>query len=414
MTLLEMLADMEYYLDIIKTKWQKTEKAFPSFFSVISKEKKAENEKYLQTVIDEFHTLLKGFHRIPIGRKKWKQKTLALLKKVLFNEEIIYLHTAMEPAAIDSLVDEIFEFLRHVRSFAPELNFENIGQALRNYIVYTMFKEIHQVNNGFHMPAFGYSMLYPFTDNYIDSGKCTKQDKAFYNQIIRDKIKGNPVHPISIHQTKTCDLLQAIASNYSKEANSCASELLLMMLEAQELSISQQDKDLPLSYQERLNITAYKGGISVLIDRFFVDKEITEEDLLFYLGFGFFLQLADDLQDINEDSNNRHSTLFTFDLHKAPEEGTVNQLLNLVHSLITEYSSGNDRFMKFILSTCYQLIFISAIQSKEFFFKEYLSKLEDYLPVTLAFLDNLLDNRIEKADNRLQRKYMKLLDVLIS
>lgn len=414
MALLKLFADREQYLNIIKAEWQKTENGYPTFIAAVSKEKKSENEKYLQSVINAFHLQLKGFHRIPVGRRKWKQKTLALLEKVLAEEEIIGLHTSMDSQAINFLVQELLEFLREVRHFAPDMNFESIGQALRNYIVYAMFKEIHQTNSGFHRAAFGYSMLYPFTDNYIDSGKCTLQDKLSYNQIIRDKIKSNPVQPNSIHQSKTCDLLEAIAAGYTDTAYSFLSRLLLMMLEAQETSIRQQNKELPLTYPDRLDISAYKGGISVLIDRFFVDKEINEEDLLFYLSFGFFLQLADDLQDIGEDSRNGHSTLFTIDLNKEQVENTVNQLLHFVHKLINGYSQVNDRFMKFILAACYQLIFISAIQSREFFSPKYINKLEEQLPVALLSIESMLDNRIEHADNKLQRKYMKLLDALIS
>lgn len=74
-----------------------------------------------------------------------------------------------------------------------------------------------------------------------------------------------------------------------------------MMLEAQEDSMRVQENRLIRNMDERLNISIYKGGISVLIDRFFVDKDMTKEDELFYFAFGFLLQLADDLQDISED-----------------------------------------------------------------------------------------------------------------
>ena len=73
------------------------------------------------------------------------------------------------------------------------------------------------------------------------------------------------------------------------------------MLEAQEISQKQADASLFLTERNIMDISIYKGGLSVLIDRFFINLKMTEEEILFYFGFGFLLQLCDDLQDIGED-----------------------------------------------------------------------------------------------------------------
>jgi len=398
----------------IKNEWIGSEDSFPDFLSAISNKTKAENEKYIQTISISLRKQINSFSRFPIGRKRWKRKTLNLFKQVLSNESIIGTHRILSQQTIDSFQDELIEFLRQVRKFSPELSIDGIGQAIRNYIVYLMFNELNQVNNGFNTACFGYSMLYPFTDNFIDSKEYSDEEKKQYNQIIRDKIEGKIVHPESTHEEKTCALLQAIESKYPRNNDSTIFNLLLMMLEAQEDSLFQQNTINSLTFDERLDISLYKGGISVLIDRFFVDKEITEDDLLFYLEFGFFLQLADDLRDIEEDCNNGNQTIFTLDLQFEQQEKIVNKMLHFLHRIMDSYQIENNNFKIFILENCYQLIFTSVAGSKSFFSKEYLDKLEIYLNFSYLFLENLENSQPKNNNLGTTYNYMKILDEMIS
>lgn len=403
----------ENYLTAIKDKWHASSDSFPDFLSEIDKESKMQNEQYLQTFSNTFQKQLNKFSRIPIGRRKWKRRTLSMIDSFLREETIIGIRDSMNHQTLDSFKEELRDFLIQVRKFAPELSFDGIGQAMRNYVVYAMFKEINQIKSGLSMAVFGYSMLYPFTDNFIDSKNYSNEQKSEYNQIIRDKLMGKEVYPRTIHQQKTCELLQAIESDYPRAADATIFTLLLMMLEAQEDSIRQQNKKLLLTVEERLDISLYKGGISVLIDRFFVNKEITEADVFFYLGFGFFLQLADDLQDIKEDSQKLNQTIFTVDLHYGQEEKIVNKMLHFIHELMESYQAENYGFKNFILYNCYQLIYFSVIRNKEFFSKEYLDILESLLPVTYSFYTGMEKKNTETLNLKTKDKYMKILDEMI-
>lgn len=345
----------ERYLTIIKKQWLNTKDSFPDFLPTISKDIKTQNENYINVISEDFHKTLKSYPRLPLGRKKWKKNMFHQLDQVLYNETVIGIHNSMDQKTLSEFQKELIDFLRKEREFAPELSLLDIGQAIRNYIVYAMFKQIHDAQDGFSLPAFGYSMLYPFTDNYIDSSQITDKEKAEYNKLIYDKISGKIIHPLSIHHKKTCELLQAIEDEYPREKDSRIYSLLLMMLEAQENSIRQQKKGIPLSLDERLDISLYKGGVSVLIDRFLVNKELTENDLLFYLGFGFFLQLADDLQDIEEDSKQVNQTIFTLNKSNDQEEKIVNKMLHFIQDIIVTYTANTNlqhKFKDFLLSNC--------------------------------------------------------------
>ncbi|MDF2540554.1 MAG: hypothetical protein K0S47_272 [Herbinix sp.] len=394
----------------VKEEWLGCADTFPNIMKETTKEDKSKNEAYLQLVSKQFQKQFDSYPHFYFGRKKWRKETLSLLNDILYQETVLGIHEYMDQVKIDHLQQELMEFLRHVRTFAPELSLEEIGQAIRNYIVYTMFKEISQKNAGFHIGCFGYSMLYPFTDNYIDNHMLSSQDKMRYNRLIRDKIEGKETHTKTIHEQKTCALLQDIESVYPRNHHSDIYMLLLLMLDAQEHSLLQQKKNIMLSGDERLHISVQKGGISVLIDRFFVDKEITEDELYFYLAFGFFLQLADDLQDIKEDNLQGYQTIFTLHLTIEQTEKTVNRMFHFIYKIMKEFHSENDPFQYFILLNCYQLICSSVIGSKEFFSEQYRKELEKYLPVSYSFYET---THMEPLIKKTEKKYLKILDDIL-
>lgn len=396
-----------------KNDWLSAQTSFPDFLSEVSKEEQIKNENSIQAVTEDFQLLVKNYSRRPFGKKRWRHRTEKLIKDFLHNETILGVHRSMKQGTLDAFWAEIKSFLRHARQFAPELSMEDIGQAIRNYIVYTMFNELHQNNPGFNPANFGYSMLYPFTDNYIDNEARTSQEKTTYNQMIRDKIQGKEVNPANLHHRKTCELLQMINDNTPEERAKEAAVLLLMMLDAQQNSLRQQSRSAPLSMEERLDISLLKGGISVLIDRFFVNKELTQDDIRFYLGFGFFLQLADDLQDIGEDSRLGYQTLFTVDLSFEQEERLVNQLFHYISQITADYHSENEGFKQFVLTNCYMLLLISVDRSKEFFSLDYRTRLERFFPVKYNFLEIWKKNWIAGTHALTEEKSLQILDEII-
>ncbi|MDF2587468.1 MAG: hypothetical protein K0S41_1309 [Anaerocolumna sp.] len=403
----------EIYLKALKDMWNKTCYQFPNFLSETSNNNKADNEVYILAMFDNFQKQFNRFPRLPLRRKKWVHKTKLMFHDFFCNETFIGIHQTMDDESINNLQEELTLFLKQVRVFAPELSFYDIGQAIRNYIVYIMFKEMNGIKTGFSMSGFSYSMLYPVTDNYIDNKDYTATDKKEYNQIIRDKIAGNKVYPKSIHHKKTCELLQAIEDDYPREKDLTIFHLLQMMLEAQVDSLKQQEKEIVLTETERLDISLYKGGVSVLIDRYLINKELTPDDMMFYLGFGFFLQLVDDLQDIKEDSLHGNQTLFTLDTSINHVEEMVNRLLHFVFDLTECYQAENTFFKHFILPNCYQLIYSSVNRSKEFFSPEYLRNIETFLPVTYSYYSTIKLNKLENIDTKSQKKYMTILDELL-
>lgn len=411
MNLTDLIKNQEDFFSPIKFDWNNASNTFPDFFETIPPSTRQCNEEYILASTDKIKNQFKRFHALPFMKHPWKKRTLQLIQDFLEQENIFHVHRYLSGKAMDAFSDEMKQFIRAVRKFAPELSFGDMGQAARNYIVYAMFKEMHNEKSDFNLAAFGYSMMYPFSDNYIDNKANSPLDKERYNQLIYDQIKGLCPHSPILHYQKTCELINAIETVYPRDQDTDIYHLLLMMLDAQKQSIHQQNKSLPLTPSQRLDISVYKGGISVLIDRYFVKKELTKRDISFYLGFGFFLQLADDLQDIGEDYEKGHSTLFTIDINPTSLEKLVNKILHFLHHLMVGYQPDNIKFKEFILSSSYFLIFSAVIGSKEFFSDHYINTIQQYLPVSSTFLTNY--NKLENMDLKTHVNYRKRFDELL-
>ncbi len=101
---------------------------------------------------------------------------------------------------------------------------------------------------------------------------------------------------------------------------------LLTIYNAQVKSLLQQRPEAAPSPEDILAISLEKGGTSVLADGYLVAGSLEPADEEFCFGFGTFLQLADDLQDIAEDSRCGHRTLFSDGAGKAPLDATALRL----------------------------------------------------------------------------------------
>jgi hypothetical protein len=414
----------------IREKWLETPDVFPDFLTEFPEKIRLENEKYFRATANKIRKIVTQFPSDSDGRTKgtlkkrsaWRKKMTVRIQEILNHEKALGIHRVMSRDRILSFYEELESFLALSRSFAPELKMDGIGQAVRNYIVYAMFVELAGGTPGLNPAAFGYSMLYPFTDNYIDSTDITDRDKHDYNLLIREMIAGREVNPLPGHQEKTCELLQMIADKYPRNEDDSIYTLLQMMQEAQEQSLRQQDRAEHLPESDRLDISLFKGGLSVLIDRCFVDRELSSEDMLFYFGFGFFLQLADDLQDISEDVGNGHQTLMTLDVSFQASEKNVNKLFWFVRRIAGEYKAEKEDFKQFVLENCYMLLCTSVFGSKKYFSPEYCERLQKYMSISAQYWESarksplLIDNEEDSsgvAGKFSEAEALKMLDVMV-
>ena len=111
-------------------------------------------------------------------------------------------------------------------------------------------------------------------------------------------------------------------------------------LAAQVKSLLQQRLESPPPPGEILGISFEKGGTSVLANGYLVAGRLDPADEDFCFGFGTFLQLADDLQDVAEDADCGHRTLFSRRAGRAPLDATAARLEGYLAAVLERARAG--------------------------------------------------------------------------
>lgn len=378
----------------IKAEWEKQPEAFPVFlekhpeiFPAVGDMQKKENE----ALIEEFSARMqKKAEQRPEGKeglKQWEQEMEQELKCFLEKEKMLSLSEWINPVLFHEFEKETKYFIDRVRGFDADLNAGQIWQAMRNYFIYAMIVEMQGERQNAANPILAYSLLYPYTDNYIDDKTTTKEEKERYNRMIARKLKGEPVLVQSALEEKTCRLLDMIGDAYEGEAKKKVIGTLLQLLEAQNYSIRQQKAG--ISEDEILGISIWKGSASVLADYLFATQDWREKEEGFYLRFGFLLQLVDDLQDMEEDKKEGSHTMMIKAAEQKRLEGQVNRLLWFIWDTVRDFEPRNPGLKGFVLKNCVEITLLSAAMNAQHFLKEYIKALEPYLPLSVEFIKKM-------------------------
>lgn len=380
--------------------WNSMPNTFPEFLQVFSQEEKTSNEKLLDRIIPELRKSLQDFPQN--SSKEQIKKVRNQINKVIDKENILHIKEYISNELLTEFEENAECFLERAKTFDENLPMESIWQAMRNYLIYAIIVNLQREHQNCQDTILGYSLLYPYTDNYIDELHRKDIDKNSYNDLIRKTLSGKDICPKNDYEEKTKQLIKLVLDHYSNYAckQKEASRMLLLMLEAQEKSICQIHRfgTKRLTTKEILRISTYKGGLSVLLDYLFsIDfnvSSITDEEIYFYLSFGLILQLADDLQDITEDRKKHSQTLITICRYKRKLESTVNRLLHFTHGCIIGFSPKNPELHTFMLQNCQLMILAAVSQNAKYFSRSYLEKIEPHLPFSISYI-----KKLQRADS---------------
>ncbi|MGL4773233.1 MAG: hypothetical protein ACRC2K_06670 [Clostridium sp.] len=373
--------------------WFGSTSNFPKGIKKYSLEEKIEKEREFDSFIDEIVALLKGFK--VLGKEEfselWRRKEEELILKDGF------LNINISDGAMKKGILEITKrFVLEAKNFQNDMKFEDIGQALRNVWIITILQGVFGREVKYSSAIFGYSMLYPFTDNYLDDVKVSISEKREFNNRFTKRLKGEKIVPKNNHEEKVFELVSKIEECFSRENDPLVFDSLIRIQNGQIESIDLQEGNTSPYEKDILGISIDKGGASVLVDGALIYGDLTYEELFFCIGYGFLLQLGDDLQDVKEDYQNNHTTVFSQLAFKYDLEGLSNKLINYTINLVDNaecFSSNNgEELRNLIKDNCLLLILFSVVLSKEFFNKDYIRLISEYLPFRIKYVENLKSN----------------------
>jgi len=282
------------------------------------------------------------------------------------------------------------KFISQVKEFDAHVDVYDIFQAIRNVWIMNSIQLLYDMEVKLTPSIFAYSMLYPYSDNYLDDSNISIIDKMEFNNRFRCWLMGETEYPLNNREQQIYNLVKMIEEEFDREIYPEVFESLLAIHKAQEQSLMQQKEDTLPYERDILGISFEKGGTSVLADAYLVrgNLEVTEASFMFC--YGIILQIIDDLQDLEEDSKNKHMTLFSQLQNRYELDRLINKLINLINNFFDKediYISNKAITLKKVIRDCsYIMIFEAVSKNKGYFSKEYINRIESQSLVRLSYL----------------------------
>ena len=337
----------------------------------------------------------------------------------------------LEPAAVD-LITGLFlpagaEFARRSRQFDPALSTASIIQACRNAWTVCGLQPLMGEPASITPSIMGYSLLYPYTDNFLDSASNSREAKREFCLRFRQRLRGSMLSPQGAHESAVWALVEMVEGQYPRARFPQVYDSMLAIHHAQEESVAQLTANraairLPAGlFRPRLNgapsqeqilaISCAKGGASVLADACLARGWVTPHESRLAFDWGALLQLGDDLQDVREDLRNGSATLFTRAIAQGqPLDTLVSQLINFSHRIgveMDEFPNGSPA-LKDLLRTSWRSLIVGAIaNARPFFTRSFLGHIETTSQFRFGFLA-----RRHKRVNRRAGLYSNVFEIM--
>jgi len=375
----------ESYADL----WSQMSHRFPDFLKYYSVSDKQEKER----VLDQYIQMLKSFRKSRVNRQSLsdaEQETFInqtrnfLCRGLDFEDAQLHLMFSDEMMAVTKI------FVRQAKAFDSTLSFTDIFQACRNVWIMNGLQLILGIPMQLTPSIFAYSMLYPYTDNLLDDPKVTDLEKMIFSNRFRDRLSGEQLVPINSTERSIFRLVEMIEEQYSRNDSPKVFQSLLDIHDAQTASLRLIHQKNTISEQEIVKICFDKGGTSVLADGYLVAGELSVEQEFFLYGYGAYLQLLDDIQDVNEDLEAGLMTVFSRSVFQSPLDPKLNQTYwfgEAVMKSLEHFEGQHLELFKSLIRKSMDLFIIEAIaQTPDAYSPTYVSEFENYSPFDFSYI----------------------------
>jgi hypothetical protein len=386
-------------------KWWETDCAPPLLGPPVPRRQQKENAREAARLIDE---LADAIERCPEGddeRRRWRDELQARVRR--FGAERLGW-----PEGYHSLLfaDEFFDatrsFVRAARAFDPAVRADDVLQALRNVWIANSLQMLLDQPVRLSPAVFGYSMLYPWTDNYLDDARVPREAKASFNDALTRRLAGEPCAPRNRHEREVFELVAMIEGEHTRAARPEVYESLLAIQRAQAASLRQQQAVAPYEV-DLLGLSVEKGGASLLADAWLVAGALQPAEAEFAFGYGVFLQLLDDLQDVRRDREASHMTVFSQPAGHWPLDRLASRLYRLIGRVVDESprfaALRYDDRLDLIRRNCTLLLVGAVAENAELFSRPFTTALEERWQVDFASLRGLRRAAAKRYGRTLER-----------
>ena len=383
--------------------WYDTKTSFPLLKKKYNFIEKTRKQRELNKFLESLTSFLQNMPEDQINQDIWRTSITNLVRD--FGSETLEFDEALLDIVFNDGYTEVTNlFIRSARKFDSEINIFNIVQAIRNVWIMNSIQIFLGMDVEFSPSIFAYSMLYPYSDNYMDNPDMKIDGKRGLSERFEKRLLGEIVIADNSIEEYIFKLVGIIESQYSRATYPQVYEALISIHNAQEKSLLQQKGRTSPYEKDIAGISFEKGGSSVLTDGFLVNPMLSRDQEDFMFGYGVFLQLADDLQDINEDFQNGHMTIFSQLANKWPLDGLTNRLFHFLNSIL--YSGGHfttpmlKDIKRLIEISCSFLIFEAITKNKNLYSRKYINEIEPFCMFRFSYM--------KKFKKKFMRKFSKI------
>jgi hypothetical protein len=371
--------------------WWDTDKCSPVFSQEISFKEKIIREKHMNKFLNDLFSHLQECPKDENQRVDWRNTLWSMIKN--FGHASGFTEDEINSNFSKSLPIITHRFICSVKEFDNTIRLDKMVQALRNVWIMNILQVLFNIKVEYTPSIFAYSMLYPYTDNYLDSNLISTEDKKSINERFKLRLQGEEIKWSNSYEESLFKLVSIIEGQYPRAQYSKVYESLLCIHAAQCDSLTQQ-KGVASPYEKDiLGISADKGGCSVLADAYLINGTLSESQADFIFAYGALLQFCDDLQDAKEDLKNEHMTIFSQTSEKWPIDNITNALFDFSNKIIDldqGFTSKESYKMKeFLKKNLISLIFEAISQNNNLYSKEYIKNIEKYYPFRMSYTRNL-------------------------
>jgi hypothetical protein len=280
------------------------------------------------------------------------------------------------------------EFARAARLFDPSMSSGDIFQASRNAWTTNGLQILLGLPARLTPAIFGYSMLYPCTDNYLDHPAVSKADKLAFNRHFGARLAGGQLAPAGRHEEQAWALVSLIESQYRRAEHPGVFASLCAIHRAQENSLELHRG--AGAGADVLEIVFEKGGTSVLADAWLAAGTLAPIAGEFAFAWGVALQLGDDLQDVAADIRNGIRTAFSEAVEREPLDAVTNRAFHFSARVLANLDgvgAAAPPAIKELIRTSFFMLLTRAVgEARQFYSDAYVQELERRSPFTFGFL----------------------------
>jgi hypothetical protein len=390
--------------------WWESDTNLPDLGPVYTPKEQAVREKQLEHFLKQVNSEIANpppdreavqalQNRLGISFRQFAQETIGITAQ----------HLDMLPS--DDFSAAAQDFIQKARAFDPDLSGEDIYQAGRNAWTANGLQWLLGAPVECSPSIFAYSMLYPYTDNYLDDAFISTSTKLAFNERFRQRLMGERIAPVNNHERIIFQLVGMIEQQYTRFSYPGVFESLLDIHDGQTKSLRLVRPNAAPGEVDVLGISIEKGGTSVMTDGYLINGKLSPAQRLFSFGHGVFAQLLDDLEDVQEDYAAGRLTIYSQAAGHWPLDALTNRTFHFGHKVLERLDCFQiaEPVKDLIRSGATSILIETASRAEGYYTPAYLRELETHSPFRFSFLA-----KQRKAFARRNGSVVKLIEAFVS